>query len=252
MKIDLDTLKLVELDCFYDLSEKHAAAEVFKQAIQLKLRGYKHEYPYGVLPVDTTDFFGIHFMLCLQKDGNLEPIMAHKSINSFRCELHKVTFPAIHVLGANYVSLRAELERIVAEAHAENRPVYYGSSWTIDPMVRSTNRDLVGELRNIFVAINAFQYLEVAPAELVTCGVKRFKTEKFFNSTLGYSAIGGEDAATFKHAFISGEEMVMMHSKSITQTGINAAEPYRNLWENRLVLRGERYSTLLTRENKAA
>lgn len=237
-QLNLDEFQIVVLRSFYDTFDSAKAQEAFSGMAALKLKGYLAEYPYGALPVDTTDFVATHFVLCRKRKisrAPFEPIMAHKWVSSQRCSAHNLHFPAVTILGTGYPDLRESIEGILEHNQRSGRQVHYGSSWTIDPMIRRTNRPLALELRSLFIAANVF-YFDENPGDLfMVCGVKKFKTDKIFTS-LGYDSIAlkSKKEPSFNHAFVAKEEMVVMTSSKASVDARSAALRFKALWDARI------------------
>ncbi len=234
-------LKIVILDSFYDAREDVQVRDFFAKVMQLKLKGYLHEYPHGTLPIDSSDFFCTHFTVCLQEGAgstNLRPIMAFKSVGSDRCAHFNVSFPAITILGNGETPLKRRIRKMLDESAMNGSVIHYGSSWTIDPEVRE-DRSLTRLLRDYFIAMNTLHFERIAPATLMACGILRFKTEQFLGS-LGYSpvVVPGGEGAFFKHAFLNLEPSVMVGAQDVSATAREIAERFRKSWNDRLELGG--------------
>src|ERR1700722_15302698 len=93
-------LQLVTLKGFYECWQQPEAQEILMKTVALKLKGYLHEYESGVLPVDTTDYVGVHHVLCKWTNGEYVPIMAYKSVGFEACSRHCIPFPALAIVGS--------------------------------------------------------------------------------------------------------------------------------------------------------
>jgi hypothetical protein len=237
--VNFRKLRLVSLESFYDCADDPLAQKLLPRFMALKIRGYLKEYAYGALPVDTTDLIGSHFAVCEERQGELFPLTAFKSMSSVKCKTHNVHFPLITLLGSmDMPDHRKAIEGVLASAAARNRPVMYGSSWTKEPAVRDGDRELSRYLRDLFVAMNIFHIRETG-AELMTLGVPRFKTDALFMRTWGCVPIrqGGQDLPPIKHAFLGGEPTLLLHSPGIPDSAMVYAEPFEALWRNRIAIR---------------
>lgn len=241
MLFDVSRLKVVTLNCPYDQWSDPVVRDLFCKIIALKLKGYGASYPYGVMPIDTSDFVGVHFAVCdVGADGELRPLMAYKAVDRDRCLAHNLTFPALTL--ARYSDL-AEYERTVQAAlrEAERRGVNisYDSSWTVDPKVRE-NRALAALLKKFMTMFMVNSHLDPewnVPMS-ICMGVPRFKTDGYFTS-LGYEQFntGGEPLPGIPLPPLHGELAVMFLLKEFTKEALATAAEMSAFWQDRLALR---------------
>jgi hypothetical protein len=236
-------LQLVTLKGFYDCSAKPEAQELFMKMIALKLKGYLHEYASGVLPVDTTDYLGVHHILCRWVRGEYVPIMAYKSVGLEACVRHNILFPALAIVGwpgspETREDTREAVKGLLGRCEKGKISATYDSSWTIDPETRR-DRQLVRKLRDIFLTAHLFHTAERAPNMSVICGIFRFKTERFF-ADWGYRPIETPDGSDplFNHAFLRGEKAIMMSTAKYSDCAWATARNNEALWRDRIVIEG--------------
>jgi hypothetical protein len=241
MAARMNDLQLFTLEHFYDCFRQPLARELFMKTITLKLEGYLHEYRGGTLPLDSTDYVGVHHVLCRKVGRDYVPLMAYKSVSLERCLAHNLHFPATTILGP--VGKDQALERtrqavraVVDRFRTNPSRLTYDSSWTIDPETRK-DRPLVQQLRDIFLTAHLFHSQREEGTASVICGIFRFKTEQFF-AGWGYQPCATEDGSMplFRHAFLSGEKAVMMYAERYSESAWETARRYEAIWRNRILI----------------
>ena len=234
-------IKLVTLECPYDTWGDGITETLFSRVVQLKLKGYKAEYPYGVLPVDTTDFICTHHMACIEVGKELYPVMAYKSVTSDRLKTHSLPFPLINLL--KYCGTKEHLiavQDIVTKCELNNKKLSYDSSWTIDPEIR---KDLSFKplLREIMNTMHVYFHKDNGTDEILSLGSTRFKMEKLFDYW-GYKLIEymGKSLATFDVPTYFNENVVLIHqSNGFSKSANTDAKKYETLWEEKVVIKSK-------------
>lgn len=239
MQFDKYKIKLVTLECPYDSWGDGVTEVLFSRLVQLKLKGYRAEYPYGVLPVDTTDFVCTHHMACIEVDKELYPVMAYKSIAWDRLKTHSLPFPLVSLLKVcgTQEHLLA-VQKVIQECEAANKNLSYDSSWTIDPEIR---KDEVFKplLRQIMNTMHVYFHKEYQTDEILSLGSTRFKMEKLFEYW-GYKLIDymGKTLSTFDVPSYFNENVVLIHQKNgFSEQAKNDSKKYEELWNNRILIK---------------
>lgn len=230
--------KVVVLECPYDSWKNPTMREMFVKLIDLKFDGYRKEYPYGVLPVDTTDFFATHHLVCEETESGLLPLMAYKTVTLDRCKLHNSTLPVLNLANVCGIPKHASaIREIISRCESTGAGLSYDSSWTIHPDARK-DESKTRELRNIMMAIHALHHEEAKTGEIISLGALRFKMEKLFGYW-GYSkiALGTDVLDPFRVPSYFNEEVIMIHMKGgFSKESLDFAETYRSAWTNRLIV----------------
>jgi hypothetical protein len=235
--IPTNDIRIVSLECPYDNWDNAQLTELFNKMVALKLNGYRKEYPYGVLPVDTSDFLSTHYLICNAKGETLTPLMGFKTVSLTRCHLHNVAFPLVSILKTSGATKHEELVTKQLEwCQRGGGDASYAGSWTIDPETRK-NRPLVALLRELTITMLVEHYRQHPAARKYICGSVRFKTDKFLQS-LGYSPLEreGEPLSTFEQASLMGDTALALHCSSYTDAANETAYKYRDQWNSRLAL----------------
>lgn len=230
-------LKIVILESPYDHWDHPLVQQLFPKIISLKLAGYRNEYPYGVLPVDTSDFVATHHLVCREEHGELTPIMGYKITKLDRCRVHGIGFPALTLAKAAGADQHAEaVQEIVTRCESAGINISYDSSWTIHPSLKEdrTLRDL---LKNLTTAMLVRYHLESGTQEQLGMGVLRFKTDRYFQN-MGYQLLKKKwrELPPFDHPFLLGEKVVLMHSPNFSESALAMGQQFQELWDARITI----------------
>ena len=255
MMIDRSRLRPVILENPYDSWSDPVLREILPKIIELKLEGYKHEYPYGVLPVDTTDFIGVHHVICEDRGGILVPLLAYKSISLERCQTHRLPFPLLSLTQLPKVTCHGKaVAALIHCCESTGKPLSYYGSWTIHPEVR---KDEVTSafLREMMAGLHPLSYLESGGnEEILTLAVLRFKVDRMFKFW-GYQRAKwqGEELPNFQLPSFFGEAVTMYHfSGNFPETALMAAKKFKHYWDQRLVIGSSREKSLKDNHKKRA
>lgn len=244
-------LKLVILRCPYDSLRLTGAQNLFAQLMAMKLEGYRREYPYGILPVDTTDFLGDHHVVCYEETGGrLIPLMGMKSTFNDRCPKFRVDFPVMNYLRLNAPpEFVASTQAVFERCQKRGGKLSYESGLAVsdeakrDPLLKSAVKEL-------FSAIHVLYHSEISQTnEMLAMAATRFKVDRLFEFW-GYERLAAENGSTLPEISLPshfGHRAVCMHLRNgFSSQARLAAEKFRTLWESRIV-----FSTQETEENLA-
>lgn len=234
-------LRLVVIRCPYDSLRLPGTQELFGRLMSMKLEGYRREYPYGILPVDTTDFLGDHHVVCHEEsDGKLIPLMGMKSTFNDRCPKFRVDFPLM-----NYLRLNATPEFEVAAKEVFDRcqksalRLSYESGLSISDEARS-NVQLKRMTKELFTAIHVLYHSEISQTdEMLAMAATRFKVDRLFEFW-GYERLAStktrEILPEISLPSHYGNFAVCMHLRNgFSAQALEAAEKFRSLWNERIV-----------------
>lgn len=232
----VNKLKFVILGSPYDTWKHPLTEKLFARLMGLKLSGYGHEYPYGVLPVDTTDFIADHLIICEEDDLGLKPICSIKSTSLEQCKIHNVTFPALALMRqAEAFEHAYAIEKIMNKATSEKADLRYVGSWTIDPEQRG-NKEWGDIMRELFSAMFVSYHLE-SKSQTIAGGTLRFKIDKYVQ-WLGHQplSMNGQPLSTVRVQHLAGEENLFTHLTSFTFEARSVAKKWQTLWDERIVI----------------
>lgn len=235
----MQRLKLVILDCAYDTIAEPATQQLLSRTVAVKILGYRASYPYGVLPVDATDFVGRHALVCEETGEGYRVLSATKSITLSRCREFNLPFPMLSLAKANQPEHIAYVEGHTAEASSKKIDILYQFSWSADPEIRAKNRELATQLKEVILAQLVFEALEAAPSKVMLAGVPRVKTDQFFEN-MGYflAEHAGKTLSAFNVPSSLGEKAVFMDFKELTFQARTLMKRYEELWNNRVQVSG--------------
>lgn len=235
MADSIGKLRIVVIHNPYDTFQEPLVKDLFSKMVELKLKGYRAEYPYGVLPVDASDFVAAHQMVCIESRSGFVPIMGYKSTTLEKCQIYNMVFPALNLVRqAGATPHDKAVEAIVANCKNPAELTYTGS-WTVDPSVKR-NPALATQLKHLFKTMYVLYHLENSIHQIIAGGTLRFKTEKLIerwgHEPLTYN---GEKLPTIRVKHLLNEEVLVMHLKKFTEEAKVIDEESLALWQDRIV-----------------
>lgn len=209
-------------------------SRIFHDLMGLKLKGYGAEYPKGVLPIDTSDFYAFHLVIGREVEGRFRPLMSGKTTPLSRTDFHHHAFPGLSLVEqAQAPHHAAVMKEQMERCRQQKKELGYFGSWTVDPEVRR-NPALRAYLRKIFPGLYVHFHLEIGVDEIVLGGTPRFKTECLF-SRLGHQPLRAAEKELpqiqVRHLF--GESVQVMHLKKFSLEALHEAQKTEALWKNR-------------------
>ncbi|MGK5085055.1 hypothetical protein WDW37_17335 [Bdellovibrionota bacterium FG-1] len=230
-------LRVVVLDCPYDTIQNEQTQGLFAKLAALKIAGYQAEYPYGALPLDTTDFIAVHLLLCEERSGNLLPLMGFKSVTAKRCAIHNIPFPAHGVLRGNDLpEYEKALDEIISTSRSKGQEIAYNSSLTVHPDARH-DKQLRQLCTDMTVALFVKYYQEYKIPNVIAAATLRFKVQvvKEF-AGFEYLSLNGSPLPPFDCKPFFGEKVALMHLRQFRDEAKFWANRYSCLWDNRLTI----------------
>jgi hypothetical protein len=233
-------LRIVIVDCPYDtIHSDDRVQQLFGRLVGLKIQGYRNQYPYGALPVDASDYFGVHILLCEETlNRQLNPLTGFKSVTLERCKNFQTHFPLEHVMEGKAANLhRAFVQRVLAQAEKNGEPVAYNSSWTIRPDL-TRDRDLRNFCRDISMFFLVRYYEDARIPHCFAGAAVRFKVHQL-KEAVGFEYLTGQDGPlpAFPCEPFYGEPIHLMYLRKATEEARRWAHLFDPLWESRIILR---------------
>lgn len=229
-------LRIVILDHAFHSWRDPEVQRYFRELVSLKLEGYGANYKDGVLPVDATDYFGTHMLVCEEEaDGSPTVIGGYKLVSLSRCERYKTPFPPLSLLkAANRLEDLKRVEELIEEQKRVGRDITYDSAWTMKPEIRN-DRERNKFIRHLITVIATRMHQDPYPADWLTIGVLRFKTNEYFEY-LGHEQI----TSPFGVVCSLNEPGVMMICRKPSPEAASEADQFGDYWANRISLGAER------------
>lgn len=229
----MKNIRLVILESPYDSWSEPLVANMLRDVIGIKLRGYGKQYPYGVLPVDGADLISTHLVACsINSEGSLEPLMAFRATSLKKCRQHYINFPGMGLLqqaeAKEHISL---LDSIIYDLDKKKGDLFYCGSLSIDPL-QKTGKEQSLFLREILTLMFVELQKQNQPSELLAGGTVRFKMDNWLDA-IGHKPLHNEPISV-KH--LAGETVRVMHLKEFSFEALRIAKKWRHLWDDRLVL----------------
>lgn len=234
----MEKIKIVILESPYDTWSNPQVGEMLIKLIGVKLRGYGHEYPYGVMPVDGADLISTHLAACrVENDESLSPLMAIRWTSMKKCRLHYTGFPGMSLLQqAGATEHIKALEDVIRSADERDTDLIYSGSLSIDPSQRgSKERSLF--FRELLTMMYVNYQKQIGFAELMAGGTCRFKIERWLES-IGHSPLSlkNETLPPIEVRHLAQEKVQVMHLQEFSFEALRIAQKWQHLWEERLVI----------------
>ncbi len=224
-------------------------ARLFHEMVGMKLRGYGKEYPAGVLPVDTSDLIATHLLVCDQDEkGELHPITGFKTTSLSDCLHHQIAFPALGLVQAAEAPQHIQaILAVMKAAQASGKSLSYTGSWTIEPNLR-TNKQLTGQLIQMFRASYVFYHMDTKIDEVITGGTIRFKADSLLGN-MGHDPLllNGQQLPPIRVKHLFGEPVAVLHLKAFTKEAQEQSEPFQKLWRERIEISADSMSEVQRR-----
>lgn len=225
--------RITVLECPYDNWADPFTREMFGKMIQLKLTGYRHSYPYGVMPFDASDFVATHLMICNETGKGLDPIMAYRCLTLDRAKTHFLTFPPLalmRAIGAD--EHRQAIEKIIQDTEQHKKAISYESSCTISPEFRGEER-----LWDLFRMLQVKHHTDAHIDRCIGGGVIRFKVDRLYYFW-GYKdlALNGKPLPPVEVPFVFNELTGFYYREQFSDEALKHAEKWARHWENRVCI----------------
>src|SRR5262249_31040118 len=227
-----EELRLVVLDCPLESWDDEGVRKLFGDLIALKKLGFGASYHDKVLPVDTTDFVGRHYLSCIEGSQGLQVVASFRTIHLERCRLFSLPFPALSLARSANAPLHTEAVRRFVE---EDAAVSYIGSWMIHPAAYGNQR-LRASLRDHFVFGSILFHSEAGVGRLVLGATLRFRVDRVLRP-VGYCPLehDGTPLPPLAAQHLHGEPVQLMHLAKPTSNALKRTEGLRTLWNNRIL-----------------
>lgn len=211
-------LYFVVLRSFYDNSSNPVAVDLFSKIMALKLKGYRREYSYGVLPVSTVDFVSDHICVCVKEGELYSPIMAYRSTSLKICKKFNINFPVLDLCENNLEHIETIKEKI--KANEEEYQIQYDSSLTYDfhkvKKLRINPQDYIR-------AMHTYYHSEILPENHFTfaSGTVRFKMNRYYDF-FGYSPLSRNNAPLppVEASFVNNDETIIYEMSKLSKEAL--------------------------------
>jgi hypothetical protein len=237
LRVPEGALRIVVLDCPYDILAQPLAQPLFSRFVAAKLESFRGEYPYGVLPLGVHDFIATLIMVGEGGDEDFEPLGVFKSISLERCERFRVPFEFLTLLeGEHRAPHREAAHTLIQDARGRSGGVFYASSWSMRPVVRQ-DTVLRRAVRNLMLTALCFHYLESGFSKLTAIANPRLKTDDLLEG-MGFQELmlKGQPLPPLTCDFTFGQESVALHASSFRADFIERVHPFKHVWDARRVI----------------
>lgn len=232
----MNGFRVVLLERPWDFWQDKSIRQLFTSVVALKKTGYGAEYPDWVLPVDGSDYYASHIMVCREAGSTLSPVMAYRSVPLDEANSHRSSFGGLS-LARSVASHEHELAvaREVERCALSGRRISYDSSWTIDPELRKDEAS-TRYLRDLMKAIHVLHHLDSGVQEIIAGGATRFKMEKLYQFW-GYRelSLDGRVLPPLNLPTYNNEEVIVFHLRQFAELALAHAKKFESEWKARLI-----------------
>ncbi|MBH47911.1 MAG: hypothetical protein CME71_07035 [Halobacteriovorax sp.] len=240
----MSKLKIIVIEKAYNLIQtSEEVRELLPKIFKLKLDGYRPHYQYGVMPIDDTDFWGNHVVVCRETTQGLIPIMGFKSLTVQDSIRFKKEFPLYtHSLNTTGCEEHKKSTKAWVDRMSQTGNVGYNHSWTMCPSVH-LDKDIKKTCYDLSRVLMYCYYRDYNIPHMILACSKRFKVDQQMLD-IGFEYLKDEQHNTmpvFKAAGFSQEEFYIMHINDLNHADSVKFlyNRYKDLWESRLTLKQE-------------
>jgi hypothetical protein len=251
MIFDKTKLKVVIIDYPILALDNPDCSRIFGKTLKMKYEGYATAYNNKILPMDKTDFFGTHLILCEEIENELFPIFSYKSVTLDRCKFHEMEFPILSLmLNDGHPTCAETINKIISSVDAS--AISYDSSWAQDIKYRFTKspelKILLGEIAMMFMVRH---HQDAKISNVITNGVVKVKTDLFFQK-LGFKKLTENENSHFIQKNLDNEECIIFHTNEFSFEALSCAKKHQALWDNKLMIDGLEISRVARSTRKTA
>lgn len=215
---------------------------LFEKTITLKLEGFALKFPHGVLPVDESDWIADHFLICRHDHGDLKPVMGFRRVTLARCREYFQKFaPVLLCHESGCAQHIREMDKLIDRFEGQPDKVSYTGSFTVIPELQADSTLTLEFLHLMLVLHYLFHEDQPEGYEIIAAAAPRFRHDVLL-STCGFTPLveasteNNDGMIPVQH--VAGERLRVLHARAV-DFNLNLkrlAEPYRELWTNRVVL----------------
>ena len=166
----IEDLKIVIVDNPYDCIQNDAARDLWSKIMALKIAGYRSEYRYGILPVDTSDFFACHMAICRKlPNGSLEPVLVCKNISLERFRIFSADeFMLVELFRRSNAPEHLQAMRdLIKYSDDSGKNLHYFGTYTTNPVLRGDPK-FSALIKELFLALHVNFHLHFK-VDISTC-----------------------------------------------------------------------------------
>lgn len=224
-------LKLVILKNFYSQTNNPEATDLFGKIMSMKIGGYRRFYQYGVLPVSTHDFICDHISVCVEKDGELMPVISYKSTPLVTCGDFNLGFPILDLFKSElFPDHKESIERHLKEN--EGKVIHYDSSLTVDAkLVKEFNVDVFENIK----AMHTYYHRDILPKGHFTfaAGTVRFKMHRYYKFW-GYEELSkdNKELSPVDAQYVEHDQTILYTMDRPSSESLFQLKSHENQWES--------------------
>lgn len=230
-------LQIVTIESPCDSWHLDEVRTLFGRIVGMRLRGYRAQYPDGVLPLDAADFAGDHHAVCVEGEDGWIPLLSHRTTTLRKARRHGLPFGGMSLArsagGPEHV--RA-IERITARCEEGGLEIAYIASAAMEPDT-GEDAELRRTLRELLATMMILWHHEQG-IRVIGGGTIRFKMDERLASW-GFEAVHGDDGRPLPPMtvpFLVDEPVRLMYAKRFRPGALEMARTWDRLWSRRLEL----------------
>ena len=203
------------------------------QVLNMKYKGYASTYDDSVLPMDQTDFFATHLILCEEVLDDLIPVIAYKSISYDRCLKHGVEFPALALMKTDgQLEAVKAVEKLLSSVQDPYKISYEGSCAQNLIYRNSKEEGLKEKIRELLTMILVQHHQEFGIPHMLICGIPRVGTDRLLER-MGLLRINSH--AEFEQSNLKKEPAVLLYKEGFNEYAESVARKYIKIWNEKSI-----------------
>lgn len=203
----------------------------FMGMIGLRISGYKKIYGFRSMPVDIYDHFSKHLLLSECIDGHEFLIACVRFVSLKDCKKHEAVFlPLARV--SDYPKNEVLIDSLIDTIkNRKESDIYYNSSLTVSPSIKSLRQHAKILKTIIGAALNYHQYL--GNKNWLTSAPIKVRTDKLFKR-IGYEPFCTDPYYLLKT--LNDEKTIMFKHENENETYKKWLHDTKKLWDKRTIL----------------
>lgn len=197
----------------------------------MKYEGYASTYDDKVLPMDQTDFFATHLILCEEVFDELIPVIAYKSISYERCLKHRVEFPPLTLMKTDGQLEAAKAVENLLSSVKDPHNISYEASCAQNLSYRNSKEEgLKEKIREFLTMMLVQHHREFGIPHMLICGIPRVGTDILLQK-MGLSRINSH--AEFKQSNLNKEPAVLLYKEGFNEYAKAVAKKHIKIWNEK-------------------
>ena len=237
-EIKLEGLKVYVIKRPYDFySDNESVRYLMTEMFEMKLRGYRSHYNYGVLPCGDLDFISDHIMITKFIDGRERVLSAFRCVKYSACKDFRIPFPGLKLITSCVQNNRYEFYERTNEwiqMALNYGDIGFSSSWTMDRDIM-TKKELIA-IKQISLDLFVLYYSKNVSNVLAQASIK-YGVPKL-HEQMGFEFLKNDSGEKLGELSISSYFEVPIYVMHLTNNQwsneyLDKAKASQSLWDGR-------------------